>query len=253
MDSIKAVIKNIPGISWLQGGWPDEARFIVQAPALNRTLWGHQLEGACLNVGSGEGLYAQFLEDFSSLRRIAHMDVQMPNIASRFANGRHEEFVGSVTALPFDTGEFDVCLCTEVMEHVVEHDKGFAELARVLKPGGLLLISTPTPPAPFDPAHVREGYTLEDMRGHLERNGFKILNHTFCFHLALRMLLVIWRWQFEKLGGAKRSFMPRFLIYFAGLFDRFIPVGKPWDIVVLARRQLSGAENFYESQARLSH
>src|SRR4051794_7837389 len=229
---LKAIIKRLPGVAWLRGGWPDEARFGVQSEALRRVLGGRQLEGACLNVGSGEGLYAAFLDNFPRLSRVAHVDLDSQNIAARFPSGRHEDFVGSLTALPFGAGEFDACICTEVMEHVADDDRGFAELARVLKPGGLLLISTPTPPAPPDPAHVREGYTYEEMRAHLEQAGFELLEHTFCFHFTMRLLLVVWRWQFETLGRARRSLMPRFLVHLAGVFDRTVPIGKSWDIVV---------------------
>ena len=204
---------------------------------MDHVLDGRQLEGACLNAGCGEGLYASFLDKFPGLHRIAHLDLDKPNVAARFPRQRHEDFAGSVTDLPFATEEFDVCICTEVMEHVAEDDKGFAELGRVLKPGGLLLISTPMPPAPFDPSHVREGYTHDDMREQLERHGFELLKHTFCFHWMMRTLLVVWRWQFETLGRAKRSWMPRFLVYLAGYLDRSFPIGTPWNIVVLARRR----------------
>jgi len=197
---------------------------------------GCELEGTCLNAGCGDGLYAPILDAFPRVTQIAHMDLAKPNIATRFPNGRHRDFAGSVTDLPFATGNFESCLCTEVMEHVQDDEKGFSELARVLAPGGLLLITTPTPPAPFDPAHVREGYTYEEIRGQLERHGFDVLRHTFCFHWIMRALLVLWRWQFETLGKGKRSLMPRFLIYLAGLLDRSLPMGRPWDIVVLARR-----------------
>ncbi len=166
------------------------------------------------------------------------MDLKKSSVAHRFAR-RHEDFAGSVTKLPFAPEAFDACMCTEVMEHVEEDDKGFAELARVLKPGGLLLISTPTPPAPFDPNHVREGYTYEKLRAHLERHGFDLVQHTFCFHWMMRTLLVVWRWQFETFGHEKRSWIPRFLIHLAGVLDRSFPIGKPWDIVVLARRRRS--------------
>lgn len=233
----KSFVKKLPGVSWLRGGWPDEARYVVQSAALKQVLDGQALEGDCLNAGCGEGLYAAFLDDFPKLHRIAHIDLEKPNLASRFANGRHRDFAGSVTDLPFAAAEFDVCLCTEVMEHVEDDQKGFAELARVIKPNGLLLISTPSPPAPFDPDHVREGYSYEEMRSHLERHGFEVSSHTFCFHWVMRALLVIWRWQFETLGRAQRSLMPRFVVQSAGVLDRYFPIGKPWDIVVLAQRR----------------
>lgn len=229
-------MKKIPGARWLRGGWPDEARFIIQSAALRRVLKGCEFKGACLNVGCGDGLYAPLLDAFPKVIRIAHLDLSRPNIATRFPEGRHGDFAGSVTELPFPTASFESCLCTEMMEHVKDDDKGFSELARVLAPGGLLLITTPTPPAPFDPAHVREGYTYDEMRGQLERHDFEVLRHTFCFHWIMRALSVVWRWQFETLGKGRRSLIPRFLVYLAGLLDRSLPMGKPWDIVVLARR-----------------
>lgn len=234
---LKSFFRKLPGIAWVRGGWPDEARYIVQSAALRKVLGGRDLEGACLNAGSGEGLYAEFLDDFPKLHRIAHVDLKKPGLAGRFPNRRHEDFAGSVTDLPFAMAEFDVCLCTEVMEHVQDDEKGFAELARVVKPGGVLLISTPTPPAPFDPDHVREGYTYQELRGNLERKGFELLGHTFCFHWVMRALLMVWRWQFESLGRGQQSLMPRFVVYLAGVLDRFVPIGRPWDIVVLARRK----------------
>lgn len=237
---IKTFLKKLPGAAWLRAGWPDEARFLVQSAALQRVMEEDQFEGACLNAGCGDGLYAPFLDAFPRVTRIAHMDLATPNIAARFANSRHRDFAGSVTDLPFATGSFESCLCTEVMEHVKEDDKGFSELARVLAPDGLLLITTPTPPAPFDPAHVREGYTYDEMRAQLERCSFEILRHTFCFHWIMRALLVVWRWQFETVGKGKRSIIPRFLVHLAGVLDRSLPLGKPWDIVVLARRLPSG-------------
>jgi SAM-dependent methyltransferase len=234
---LKSTLKRLPGAGWLRGGWPDEARHIIQSAALRHVLDGQRLEGDCLNAGCGEGLYAPFLDGFPDLRRIVHIDLEKGRIADRFPNRRHEDFGGSVTELPFAPAEFNVCLCTEVMEHLEDDDRGFAELARVLKPNALLLISTPTPTAPFDPNHVREGYTYEEMRDHLEGHGFELLNHTFCFHWVMRSLLVVWRWQFETFGGTRRSLMPRFLVHLAGVLDRSFPIGQPCDIVVLARRR----------------
>ncbi|MEP6821103.1 MAG: class I SAM-dependent methyltransferase [Chthoniobacterales bacterium] len=236
----KAFLRKIPGASWLRGGWPDEARFLVQLTALQNVLDGREFEGACLNAGSGEGLYADFLDGFPKVTQIAHMDLERPNIAACFPTGRHADFVGSMTELPFTDKSFQSCLCTEVMEHVPDDEKGFSELSRVLAPGGLLLITTPTPPAPDDPAHAREGYTADEMRTKLESHGFKILQQTFCFHWIMRALLVVWRWQFETFGKGKQSFMPRFIVVLAGVLDRALRLGKPWDIVVLAQRNPAG-------------
>lgn len=40
------------------------------------------------------------------------------------------------------TDKFDVTLCISTIEHVDDHDKGFAELVRITKPGGLIFITS---------------------------------------------------------------------------------------------------------------
>ena len=48
-----------------------------------------------------------------------------------------------VRRLTYAAGSFDVCTSTEVLEHVSEDTLGFAELHRVLRPGGRLIFSVP--------------------------------------------------------------------------------------------------------------
>jgi len=45
--------------------------------------------------------------------------------------------------LTYGDCSFDVCTCTEVFEHVPDDLKGFREIYRVLKPGGLFLFTVP--------------------------------------------------------------------------------------------------------------
>lgn len=40
------------------------------------------------------------------------------------------------------TGLFDVTLCISTIEHLDDHDKGFAEMVRITKPSGLLMITS---------------------------------------------------------------------------------------------------------------
>lgn len=44
---------------------------------------------------------------------------------------------------PFDDGEFDGVICTQVLEHVADLDSLLAEIARVLRPEGLVVLSVP--------------------------------------------------------------------------------------------------------------
>ena len=71
--------------------------------------------------------------------------------------------VGDGTRLPFPDGAFDVVTSFETIEHLDERDRFIAELCRVMRPGGVCVLSTPnahyTEPAdgrPRNPFHVHE-------------------------------------------------------------------------------------------------
>ena len=53
----------------------------------------------------------------------------------------HADF--NIDQLPFPEGKFDLVTCTEVFEHLENYRHALREAARVLKPGGLLVVSTP--------------------------------------------------------------------------------------------------------------
>src|SRR5215211_3431839 len=70
-------------------------------------------------------------------------------------------------ALPFEDGSFAGALAFEVLEHV-EDDLGLlAELARVVRPRGMLLLSTPVHRAMWSP--------LDDACGHVRRDEPDVL------------------------------------------------------------------------------
>ncbi len=52
----------------------------------------------------------------------------------------------------------------------------------------------------------------------------------------MRWFVLTWRWQHERLGRGQRSLMPRLAVLAWGQADRLLPVGRSWDLVVLARR-----------------
>ncbi|WP_395747329.1 class I SAM-dependent methyltransferase [Prosthecobacter sp.] len=60
-----------------------------------------------------------------------------------FCAGPGVDFVADVSALPFEDGSYDIVLSTQVLEHVREPQRVVAEMARVLKPGGHLFLTTP--------------------------------------------------------------------------------------------------------------
>lgn len=52
---------------------------------------------------------------------------------------------GKAEDLPYEDRFFDVCIISEVLEHLYDDKIGFKELLRVLKPGGLVIATVPHP------------------------------------------------------------------------------------------------------------
>jgi SAM-dependent methyltransferase len=79
--------------------------------------------------------------------------------------------------IPFENGTFDSILSTEVFEHIFNLDELLAELNRVLKLNGQILITCPfvylIHEVPFDYARYTE-YALKHL---LEKNGFEIIKY----------------------------------------------------------------------------
>ncbi len=193
--------------------------------------------GRCLNAGCGEGLYSRFIESFPGVTEIVNVDLQAPRIAARRPDLRHTDVAGSLTELPLADGSVNWLLCSEVVEFVPDDRAVARELGRVLAPGAYALLSVPTPPAPRVSADVREGYTPPQLRALLAQGGLEVVWERHCFHLLMRWFVLAWRWQHERLGGGRRSLMPRLAVLAWGHADRRLSVGRPWDLVVLARRR----------------
>ena len=96
----------------------------------------------CLDYGYGDGLrYGKFLTDLGIDYRGADIsDVALKRGAGQ---GLRVDRIGPDGTTTFDAASFDVALCMEVFEHLIELGRALAELHRVLKPGGRLIASVP--------------------------------------------------------------------------------------------------------------
>ncbi|HEX4985719.1 MAG TPA: methyltransferase domain-containing protein [Burkholderiales bacterium] len=85
---------------------------------------------------------------------------------------------GSITSLPLPGARYDLVAAVDIVEHVADDDKAFAELARVCAPGGALLVAVPLHPSrwtPFDDfvGHCRR-YKPDGLVALLQRHGFTV-------------------------------------------------------------------------------
>jgi ubiquinone/menaquinone biosynthesis C-methylase UbiE len=91
-----------------------------------------------LDVGCGKGRFARVLAERYSRASIVGFDLAEAML--RHVPAGVNACAGSMTALPFPTGAFDCAYATESLEHAVEIDVAVAEMCRVVKPGGRIVI-----------------------------------------------------------------------------------------------------------------
>jgi ubiquinone/menaquinone biosynthesis C-methylase UbiE len=221
--------------SLLRPGGPDDARQVIQEPRFRQASALAPPRGRCLDAGSGTiGRYSPFLESFDAVTEIVNVDVNEPKISKHRSDPRHRDVEGSVTDLPFEDASFDWVLCASVLPLVEDDKRAAGELARVLRPGGEALISARTAAAPRGAHYPREGYSLEGMEALLGDAGLDVIWHGYTFYASMKRLGVLWRWQQKRFG---RNLMPRAAVLLFGYADRWLPIGRPWNLTVLARRR----------------
>jgi SAM-dependent methyltransferase len=93
-----------------------------------------------LEVGGGEGELAERMVKELGVG-VVGVDQSEAMVAEQRARGIDAR-VGDVQELPFEDGEFDLVLAAWMLYHVPDLDRGVAELARVLRPDGVLVAVT---------------------------------------------------------------------------------------------------------------
>lgn len=85
------------------------------------------------------------------------------------------DLVCDITAIPEPDNSFDVILCSEVFEHIPDPLPALREFARLLKPGGKLILTAPfSSHVHFAPYHFCTGFSKYWYEHHLPKSGFKI-------------------------------------------------------------------------------
>ena len=152
-----------------------------------------------LDVGCGNGRHAY--EAYRRGARIVAFDLDRQELAAvsgmcgaMRAGGEAPPAAGSAavsgdaTRLPFADGSFDRVIAAEVFEHILDDQRAMNEVARVLRPGGVLAVTVPAwlPERicwglsreyhEVPGGHVRI-YTRLELEAKLRRAGFEIGGH----------------------------------------------------------------------------
>lgn len=112
---------------------PEEVRQGLQA-----FLTDFSPAGPLLDVGCGVGGNLPVLAAHGPA-----VGCEISPVAARQASQLGRVVVADAARLPYAAGTFGAAVCTEVLEHVDDPERVFAEIARVLRPGGLAYVTTP--------------------------------------------------------------------------------------------------------------
>jgi SAM-dependent methyltransferase len=135
-----------------------------------------------LDIGCGTGMNLQVLRDLGC-RRTVGLDIAPEALA--YCQGRH---VGPLVQadgarLPFAPSSFDIVMALDLIEHVEDDVSALLEIARLLRPGGRLLIFTPAYQFLWshqdEVSHHFRRYTATLLRDRLVQAGFRVEKLTY--------------------------------------------------------------------------
>ncbi|MGI8587366.1 MAG: class I SAM-dependent methyltransferase [Chloroflexia bacterium] len=185
-------------------------------------------EGRLLEIGCGAG---------RNLRAFAHyrpdLDLHGTDISrlalteAERAEGPIAYRLGDALDLPYPDGSFDIVVLFDVLEHVPDVGRTVAEIARVLRPGGVFHCFVPcegNPRTLF--ALLRHSKSLpihrwkRDHIGHIQilttgeicgilwSHGLPVTDVSFSFHLLGQIHDVVDYWRREQLAGGRARSAP---------------------------------------------
>jgi SAM-dependent methyltransferase len=106
--------------------------------------------------------------------------------------------IGSLDAMPFADGSFDTILCNAVLEHVERVEAVVGELARILRPGGHLVLAVPFLQPHHDCPRDFRRYTKDGLVALGEAAGLKAIAVNPVHSAAQTIGWILWEIALEK-------------------------------------------------------
>jgi len=162
--------------------------------ALRKKLGSQQI--AILDAGSGYGQYTYFMANKMKPASIHAVDVKeewISDCKEFFTTEKYPEVSFAIEDLTKLNAEnqYDLIVCVDVMEHIVEDETVFANFSRALKPGGYVIINSPSifggsdvhddEDESFIGEHARDGYSHTDLEDKLRNQGLTTYQYKYTY------------------------------------------------------------------------
>ncbi len=192
---------------------PDRAR--RQARMIAAVLAGRSGPQRIVDVGCGEGTATDLVQQLDPGNTVIGVDWSAMALVQARARGLLV-IQGGVDAsgLPLPDASADVVIMSELIEHLVDTDAAVEEARRILRPDGILLLSTPNLAAWFNRGLVGLGiqplFSEVSLRGIYGRPGHQVVGHLRLFtRRALVEFLTARGFVCERVLGAPYHDVPR--------------------------------------------
>ncbi len=213
--------------------------YLLRKNAIEKALRNEKRE-IILEVGSG------ISPIITTDNHVVYSDLSILALQTMKRNlGKGLYVAADINNLPFKTESFSHVVCSEVLEHVEDDSKALAEMARVTKTSGVLIITFPHRRFYFtcDDRFVKHfrRYELAEMENHLKEAGFdtvlvrKVLGPLEKMTMCTAIFIMIQ--QFHKTGGESAQLSRKWVI-FSSLFkwlNRFYAVFAWLDAIIMPR------------------
>jgi SAM-dependent methyltransferase len=148
-----------------------------------------------LDAGCGSG---RTIDELARYGRAVGVDASETAIRTAHSRGRIGVRVGSLEALPFPDDAFDLITCLDVLEHLPDDRAALAELRRVCRPNGWLVVTVPAYPrlwSAHDVANLHfRRYRRRELRAAVAHAGWALERDTHFNALLLAPVAAVRRW-----------------------------------------------------------
>jgi len=161
--------------------WWFVGRRSILLSILNRYLGAGAADGRqILDVGCGTGTMLTHLARFGDARGV---DMDLEAVGYCHDRGLQQVTQSGADSLPFEKDRFDVVTALDVVEHIDDDLGALREIKRVLKPGGLLLLTVPAYRFLWgrqDDINLhKRRYVARELRSRLQAVGFEVERLTY--------------------------------------------------------------------------
>jgi SAM-dependent methyltransferase len=197
---------------------------------------------AVLDIGCGTGVVSR---ELSAWCDVVSLDMSSLALGYCKQRGLGRLVQGDGQRLPLKTDSFDAVIGLDIYEHIEEDELSFRETLRVLKPGGIVVLSVPAFKSLWGPHDIalmhHRRYRRVELADKLRRAGFGLLRVGYSVFFLFPAVVIVRMFEKRRKGPAKANLVPVSPLVNAGLIGLqrleaalISQVSLPWGSTVVA-------------------